>query len=150
MADTNDSTSSIEQSAPDNKSYVIEEYKEVGNNMRHFSNMRVAVLTIQLAINGVLLEKFASIDNLFLKFSISTLGVITSVVFFIFEIRVTIYYLHYQSRAKELETQIQFSQYLIKPPSSKINATLVTRILYWTFILIWLLWSLKEVINRQC
>lgn len=148
MSGNTDSSNSSKQSATSNNAYILEEYKEVGNNMRHFSNMRVAVLTIVLAINGVLLEKFATIDNLFSKLSIFTIGVISSFVFLIFEKRVTTYYLHYQSRAKELETQLQFSQYLTQPPRSRINATFVTRLLYWTFILIWLLWLLKEISSR--
>lgn len=124
---------------------ILEEYKEAGNNMRHFSNMRVAVLTISLAINGVLLEKLANNKEDVLKFSVFILGIISTLVFFVFESRVTTYYHHYQDRAKELEKILNFAQYLKKPPIARINATFVTKLLYLSFIIIWILLLVKEI-----
>ncbi|WBL43544.1 hypothetical protein PBT90_02410 [Algoriphagus halophytocola] len=120
------------------KDYDIEEYREVNLNMRHFSNMRVAVLTILLAANGAAFQAIGNQEELWVRFGIGTLGIISTLVFYVFENRVTAYYLHFQARAKVLEKKLGMRQYTSPFKSPRINATLIIKFLYLVLFLFWI------------
>ena len=105
--------------------------------MRHFSNMRVAILTILLAINGVAIQAIGNQKELIIKFGIGAIGIMSTSVFYVFENRVTAYYLHFLARAKELEKSLGLKQYSKAFKSPIINATLVIKGLYLILLVFW-------------
>ncbi len=117
---------------------LIEEYKEVNTNMRHFSNMRLAVLTISLAINGVLMQSLLPQESITIAAGLILIGLISTLVFLIFENRVTFYYNYYRLRAREIETTLNLSQNSRPIKKIIINATNATRFLYWTLVIFWI------------
>ena len=117
----------------------LEEYKEVNSNMRHFSNMRIAVLTISLAMNGVLIQSFLQQTNTFILIGLILMGLISTVAFLIFENRVTYFYLFYQARAMELEVILELKQHLRPRPRPFFNATNATKALYIAIAVFWLI-----------
>jgi len=118
---------------------LLEEYKEVNANMRHFSNMRLAVLTISLALNGVLIQSLLNQLVKLIIIGLTLVGIISTIVFLVFENRVTFYYLFYRSRAKEIESILQLAQYSRPIEKRIINATAATNFLYWTLIIFWII-----------
>jgi hypothetical protein len=117
---------------------LLEEYKEVNANMRHFSNMRVAVLTISLAINGVLMQSLIPQQAPIIIIGLIVIGMISTLVFLIFENRVTFYYNFYRLRAKEIESTLSLSQNSRTIKKKIINATNATIFLYCTIIVFWI------------
>ncbi len=117
----------------------LEEYKEVNNNMRHFSNMRLAVLTISLATNGVLIQSFMQQTNAFILIGLILMGLISTIAFLVFENRVTYFYLFYQARAMELEVILELKQHLRTRPKPMINATNATKALYLAIVVFWVI-----------
>jgi hypothetical protein len=118
---------------------LLEEYKEVNANMRHFSNMRLAVLTISLALNGVLIQSLLPQQIKFIIVGFILIGMISTIVFLVFENRVTFYYLFYRSRAREIESILKLTQYSRPLKKKIINATNATNFLYWLLIVFWVI-----------
>ena len=126
----------------DTKTILMDEYKEVNNNMRHYSNMRIALLTITLALNGTVIKDINELRFNFTSFSLGIMGTLATCVFLIFENRVTAYYLFFQKRAKEIEIILEIKQYSREMISPKINATRATIFLYYSLILFWKIYTI--------
>jgi hypothetical protein len=98
---------------------ALDEYKIVSDNLRWYSNMRFAQLTLFVAItatlaNWVFSDKLSTLAllALFLKAT----GIIVSALFWYLEMRADDYWSHFMRRAVELEKRLNFKQYTDRPP----------------------------------
>lgn len=121
----------------DNKSVQLDEYREANANMRHFSNMRVAILTICFAINGILFKSTLEQTSRLITYGFALLGICTAFYFLLFDTRITKFYLFYRGRAIELEWLLGMNLHKRYWPRHRINVTNATKVLYWTIALIW-------------
>ena len=127
------------QSILESRAVHLDEYKEANANMRHFSNMRVGILTICLAVNGVLFKSSLEQTSRLLSYGFLFLGVCSAFYFLIFDRRITKLYMFYRSRAVELEWMLGMNLHKRHWPRILINATNATKVLYSTIILVWLI-----------
>jgi hypothetical protein len=124
----------------------VEEYKDVSANMRQYANMRFAQLTLFIATSGAMVgvafKPAAQVAAP--RWTIRTIGILLSVVFWLLEGRSTAYWNVFMSRAKELERDLLFSQYLNRPDPPelagiKMNATNAIHLLFGSIVAFWIL-----------
>ena len=110
------------------------EYTEVNNNLRHYSSLRFAQMTIFLAISGALastfLEKNESLNPI-IKFCIEIGGVFLTVMFWIMEESATKKWRAFHTRAINLEKDSNNKQWTNFPQSELFSATNATRMIFW-------------------
>ncbi len=117
-----------------------DEYLDASANMRHYSNMRFAQLTLFLGLNAGLISVLSGINNggLVLKL----FGLLGTIAFLIMENRAESYFHAYRTRAVSLETELGFSQHSERPEASALNTILSSRNavfgLYAAVIILWI------------
>lgn len=93
------------------------EYEDVCENIRHYSNLRFAVFSVfSVVIGGMIAMAFSSgqfIANGSILAKVG--GLLITLVFWNFEERVTDFLIYFQSRARELESLLNYSQISLKP-----------------------------------
>ncbi len=117
-----------------------QEYTEVNNNIRHYSNMRFAQLTIYVAITGVLINFFFNkVDTLksVTKFCFEIGGIYIAIMFWIMEKSATKKWKAFKARAIELEKELGYKQITNFPSSALFSATNATQMLFLGGILFW-------------
>ena len=120
---------------------MIDEYKEASSNMRTYTNMRFAQLTLFIAITGILINVLFVQDSgttCPFQFAMKIGGLIVGVVFLLMEERASDFFHHYKKRAIELEGQLGFQQYINRPERKLITATNGVRILFVADIIFWI------------
>ena len=116
------------------------EYTEVNNNLRHYSNLRFAQLTIFLALTGGLIAITFSKDiSNKLKTLFEATGIFISLMFLLIEESATHKWKSFKKRGIELEKDLEFSQLINFPSSGLFSATAATRMLYAGVIFFWLI-----------
>ena len=124
----------------------LEEYKDASANMRHYSNLRFAQLTIFVAVTGgliAILIKDKGIGEAPAKLMIKVMGIFMVFVFWIMEERIIRYWETHRRRAEELEDQLRYLQYKTRPKGKLIRGRTAARLLFggiiifWTVALIW-------------
>lgn len=124
----------------------VEEYKDVSANMRQYANMRFGQLTLFIATNAAMVAAaFKPAAQVAApRWTIRTIGILLSVVFWLLESRSTAYWNVFMDRAKELERDLSFSQYLNRPDPPelvglKTNATNAIHLLFVSIVAFWIL-----------
>jgi len=119
-----------------------DEYLDASENMRTHSTMRFAHLTLFIAITAGLLNSLLSghtpPDNM--RLALKTGGLLTVVVFWMIEERVTDYFHHYRRRAVTLEKVLGYSQYTSCPQRKWFTATNAVRLLFGALAHLWVIW----------
>ena len=122
------------------KTDALEEYKIVSENLKWYSNMRFAQLTLFIAItaaiaNGISNERLSSLMlfNIALKIG----GILVSCVFWYLEMRADDYWSHFMKRAVALESELKFKQYTERP-KRKLRTTVTIRLFITAISLFWL------------
>ncbi len=118
-----------------------DEYKVVSDNLRWYSNVRLAQLTLFFAVLAVLTgkafgseaEKLAPAFILAMKL----LGLFFSVVFLFLEHRADKFWSHFMKRAVELESILGYEQYTTRP-KAKFRTTWPIKFLFLAITLFWL------------
>lgn len=131
----------VRQLPPHKLSIALEEYKEVGTNLRHYGNMRFAQLTLFVAISGGLLAAiFAKDSSLSFcqKVVVEFLGLLLAAAFFVIEKSAIQWWNRYYDRAKALENILGMRQYSLHRPLRFINATNAVLLIYSVAGCVWL------------
>ncbi len=123
----------------------LEEYKIVAENMRHYSKLRFAQLTLYFALSAGLMSVIFTSDPKItgdLRICLVSIGILTSLVFFVIELRITKFWNHFRDQAKILETALKFRHYSKIPRWCKmVRISGATQLLigvggvFWIFIL---------------
>lgn len=120
----------------------LEEYKEAGSNLRHFSSMRFGQLTLFTAITaGLFVAGFQADPPLEDRVSLAVklLGVVVTAVFWLMEERSTMYFKHFRRRSRTLEQNLGFDLWTNRPSASGgLNSTNAVRVLYAALGLAWI------------
>lgn len=122
-----------------------DEYREASANLRHYSNLRFAQLTIFAAITAGLLYIFFHENNYSYSpfiHAIPAIGLVVVIVFLILELRILIYWDHHKNRTKDLERELGYDQYKTRPEPRYIRGRFAIRLLFagvsifWVFIIV--------------
>lgn len=129
------------------KGNPVDEYKIVGDNLRWYSNIRFAQLTLFLAINAAIFHQVFSVSSLtgILSVLLSAGGIVTAAVFWYLEKRADDYWLHFMRRAEKLEKALKFRQYTDRP-MSKLRTTQVIRLF---ILLVGVFWVIALVVELK-
>jgi len=114
------------------------EYEECAKNMRHYSNLRFAILTVYGVAMAGLITLFGD-----LGFGqaglVGFLGILISLVFMVMHERVVQLWVISHGRACELEESLMYEHYRRRPPSTFFSNRNATRVLFGAFIVLWIL-----------
>ncbi len=119
---------------------IKEEYLDASTNVRHWSNLRFAQLTVYIAVSGgltAILFNSAFILAEPFRLIIASAGVITTIVFWITEERTMAYWRNFIERAAALEPALGYRQYSTRPPGKLISSANAIRVL---FVLLFIFW----------
>lgn len=133
---------------------IIEKYKEVSANRRHYSALRFALLPFYFAIQGAIANAaFGKLDS-FPFYLCSFAGIISTYVFLTIERRISEYYSHFEQVGAKLEEQLNLGEKMFDNwPQSKflsntklsINSTYFLCASFWIIYLIFKL--MKSLLN---
>ena len=128
----------------------LEEYKDASSNLRHYSTLRFAQLTLFIATTGALLSLlFKPVTEVGYgpRKGIKLVGLAVVAAFWFFEKRSTSYWIHFKERAKLLEKILSFKQYSARPVPHKLvfelNATNAVRVLFISVAVFWIVSLVK-------
>jgi hypothetical protein len=117
------------------------EYKIASENMRWYSNIRFAQLTLFFALTAGFYNEVFSFNTKvpdFILFSLKIGGILSSFAFAYLEKRADDYWLNYIKRACVLEKVLGYKQYSSRPDRAFATSTVIL-ILYGLVALFWLL-----------
>jgi len=124
------------------KGETQDEYSEVGNNIRHWQQMRFTAMTVFIAVTaGLLTAIFQWRENptSLASISIRLMGILAVIVFWVQDERIVQYWQHFTARAKDLEVELGFEQYSKTPRRNQlITSGNAIRLLYFTFLVFWI------------
>jgi hypothetical protein len=122
------------------KSEPIEEYKIASENLRWYSNIRFAQLTLFFAITALIANNVLVNQTLSPIFGnlIKMAGVFACVLFFYLELRADNYWSHFMKRAVELEQALGHKQYTERP-IRKIRTTHAIRTFIFLVAVFWII-----------
>ena len=117
----------------------IEEYREIGLNLRHYSNMQFVNLTLALAGQAALFSVAFRTPPVAgaAKVVVAVGGMMMAVLFYVSEHRIRAYWRSYFKRAEVLETRTGFSQYANAPNNAKVTSGNAIRLLFVVLVLFW-------------
>ena len=125
---------------PQQTEFILTEYTQVSENLRHFGNIRFAQMTLFFAVTAVLAAGLSQ-ATLQVSESVSVFlrlgGVAFSLLFWWMDERAMAYWRHYLQCAIKLERRLGFDQYSTAPARSRYSATNAVRIIYFMLILFW-------------
>lgn len=113
---------------------ALDEYLEVSVNFRHHADVRFRQLGLFAAITGALLTGYVHLPEVTKAF-IAFLGIISTILFFHLEQRLTAYRLLYYERAQRLQEVLEFQQYW--PLGSFWTVIRTLAILFSVLLLFW-------------
>ena len=129
----------------DTQEHYRDEYREVSSNLRHYSNLRFTVLTVFLAFQAALIgfgldSKSPILSTFMAKIAGLTALLTATFVFWTYIERVHAYRMLFLKRALELETKLEFHQYLSRPIPrySLLSTHLAGRIFFLTVAVFWI------------
>lgn len=119
----------------------LREYQDICQNIRLYTNLRFAQLTLYIAFNAGLFTalNFEAVRNHdYLLLLISLLGIVSTYVFWRMEVSSTQKWQHFKDLAKAHERALGFGQYSEWKNTEGTSATQATRILFYAFFATWL------------
>jgi hypothetical protein len=123
----------------------IEEYREVGENMRYWGNMRFVSMTVFIAIMAGLITalfqwgRAAGGTVTTAQISIRLGGVLVTLLFWVMDERFLTHFIHFLRRGVALEKELGFQQYSTSPPRGIFTARNAGRLLYLMFLSFWII-----------
>jgi hypothetical protein len=117
----------------------LEEYVEVGENIRHWQNMRFVSMTVFMAIMGALaagLFQFTEAPPMG-RIALRAAGLLIAICFWIMDERIVTYWKAFVARAQWLDERLGFQQYRRMPARGVITSGNAVRALYLMFVLFW-------------
>lgn len=116
------------------------EYIQLNQNLRHYHDHRFKQLALWVTITGALLTSLFSKTyrpDMIPNFIIKSIGVTTSLCFWIMDIRVVDHWRSFWERLKEIEKEKKFRMWTQRPKRKWIGSTRATYSLYLITIIFW-------------
>jgi hypothetical protein len=117
---------------------LVEEWKDVRENLRYFGNKRFAQLTVFIAASAFLFDAFLRQNGTPLRLVLAPLGILLTVVFLVMETSSKQYSDRFAARGKEIEMRVQYLELMHRRPENDL-ATWSTYAAYALAIVLWLL-----------
>jgi hypothetical protein len=116
-----------------------QEYLDASNNVRHWSTLRFAQLTIYVALTAGLL------NVLFIRgagsprtsLAIELAGLVVTAVYWLLQERTMHYWYAFVRRAAELEPALGYTQYSHRPRAGVVSSANAVRVLFAVMLLFW-------------
>ena len=143
-------TENNEENATD--TFLIEEYKEISSDLRHYGNQRSWQLTVFVALTGGLLSLLygnSSISNPTIRIVFGWVGIVVTFCFFALDKRSAEYWNWCIERGKKIEKHLHLQRLSRGSPQSffiHISARLAAWLIYglaFVFWIIFLIWEYK-------
>ena len=132
---------------------LIEGYKDISENLRHYGKMQFAQLTVYVAISAGVLALIAGSKTLepsWLSVVVEGVAALLGVFFLTMSARVSDYWEKRADQAKNLEALLGFEQYLGKPDIRYMPTRAAVAGVYWTLIIAFVLFAVVDVVLRLC
>ncbi|HWR52764.1 MAG TPA: hypothetical protein VN428_16760 [Bryobacteraceae bacterium] len=126
---------------PSAPNLALEEYKELGQNIRQYATLRFAQLTIFVAASaGLVTAAFGARSSTTIEqAAASAAGLVITAAFYAMEASAVGYWRRFKDRAVELERELGFVQYTTnRHPRPRVNATTAVAGLFLTAGLYWM------------
>lgn len=126
--------------------HARDEYLDASTNARHWSTLRMAQLTIFIALSGGLLNLlFGHGGDMhpFAAVALRIAGLAVTALYALLQERTMLYWYAAVTRAEALEPQLGFRQYSGRPPSgafssrNAMRAFFLVMALFWVATLVW-------------
>lgn len=124
------------------QNFLIEEYKECNQNLRHYSIMRFAEFTLYFLINGALLNiafDFTTSNSANPTAFLKGLGIFLSITFGLMNERRIILWDCHQRRAVEIEDELGMSQCKKRSDELLFRNRNATRLIYIILAFFWII-----------
>jgi hypothetical protein len=118
-----------------------EEYLDASENVRHWSNLRFAQLTVFIAVTaGLTATLFQAQTPLSPSIRLVTklAGLLIVAVFWITEERTMMYWRNFVRRAAVLEQELGFQQYSMRPKEGTVSSANAVRVLFLLLVIFWI------------
>lgn len=117
-----------------------QEYLDASSNVRHWTTLRFAQLTIYVALTAgllnVLLGKGGPLPGR-TALAIELAGLLTTAVYWLLQERTMRYWYVFVRRAAELEPALGYRQYSQRPGSGLLSSANAVRVLFVVMLLFW-------------
>jgi hypothetical protein len=117
-----------------------DEYMDASSNVRHWSTLRFAQLTIYIALMGGLLNlifgKSGSLSSQ-AGILIKVAGLLLTLLFWNLQERTMLFWYNFVRRAAELEETLGFNQYKSRPRAGILSSRNSMRLLFLVMSLLW-------------
>jgi hypothetical protein len=136
-----------------NNEHLQVEYQDISENLRHYSNMRFAQMTLFLAITaglGSVIINDLKTPCQWLRTIVGVGGAVATVIFWVLEERAADYWHHFRQRAVQLEEILGYAQYRERPARSYVTATNAVRVFYTINFLYWVWFTVLPSITTRC
>lgn len=138
---------------PNQTTILLEEYKEIGANLRQYGNMRFAQLTLFVAVTGGLLAALFSKDSSLSqcqRWGVEALGLVLTAAFWVMEERSTDWWNRYFNRALHIEAELGMGQYSGRKAKTLISATQAVRMVFTITTLVWFVLLGSSLLGFVC
>ncbi len=118
-----------------------DEYLDASANQRQFQTIRFAQLTVYLALTGFLinlLSAHSAAMTPLVRILLKATGLISTLLFWIHQVRTEQFWTHFVKRAAELEEELGFRQYTTRPPSGIVSSFKAMRAFFALLTLFWI------------
>ena len=117
-----------------------DEYLDASSNVRHWSTLRFAQLTIYIALTAGLLNILCArsappVGRI--AVAIEVAGFLTTVMYWVLQERTMLYWYAFVRRAAEIEPALGFRQHLSRPRSGPFSSSNAMRGLFLVMALFW-------------
>lgn len=129
----------------------IEEYKEVSASLRTYASMRFSQLTLVSAVTGAAIAGINNVTAIALvNYSIPIIALLLTIAIWVMEESSTKYWNEYLKRAVDLEKELRYQHYSLKPKRKFLSASNAVRFLYMALCLFWGLFILIKITASVC
>lgn len=132
---------------------LLEEYKEIGANLRQYGNMRFAQLTLFVAVTGGLFAAIFSKDtglSQCQKWAVEVFGLALTIAFWVMEKRSTDWWYRYFKHALHIESQLGMGQYSSGGKHALISATQAVHAVFVSVGVLWFGLLVTSLLGLVC
>ena len=117
------------------------EYLDASQNARHYLTLRFTHLTIYVALTGALMNVLfarSTIDAPLMAVGVKLAGLLATVLYWVLQERTMAYWYVFVNRATELEKELGFEQYTLRPKPGPISSRWTIRMFFLALAVFWL------------
>ena len=133
------------------KGMLVEKYKEISANRRHYSGLRFALLPFYFGIQGWIAKSAFNQNDLYIVIIFSLVGILSTYVFWTIEERILAYYSYLGDVAARLEKELFIGEQMFAswPKATfRSNTQLSIRTTFILCLTFWSMYLIVEVLKK--